>query len=233
MEGLVARPTSSRHPASTGIAALDALLPEGGLPRGQAIEWTGPRSCGKTALLRTTLEHLHGTGEPVAIVDSARTLYAPDWTSFEGGAPFWVIRPAEPGEAIWCADLLLRSGAFGAVALELYEASNGEASNGEARAISTGRGLSRSLVVRLQRLAEDAGAVLMVVGNLPLASVRLRFRSARVEPIEDGPFGPTLPSLRPVWVELGKGGSREIPILCPVPPQRSVQPSARDRKGPK
>lgn len=197
----------------TGIPPLDDLLPGHGLPRGRAVEWLGPRSCGKTAVLRAALGRLHGRGEAVAVVDPSRTLYAPDWAELAGRTPFWVVRPARPEEVAWCADLLLRSGAFGAVALE------------------TGLALPRPVTVRLQRLAEETDSLFLVVGELPLAALRLRFRPGRLEPVVDTSFGTPLPPLRPVWAGLGKGGEREVPILCPVPPDRAPRPAARDRKG--
>lgn len=194
------------------------------MPRGQAVEWRGPRSCGKTALLRATLAHLHDAGEPVAVVDRGHTLFAPDWVGLHGtGESFWVVRPPEPTDAVWCADLLLRSGAFGAVALEI--------DTGGPELDAPMPSLSRSVIVRLQRLAEDAGAVFVVIGALPMAALRLRFSPGRMEPMRSF-FGPVLPAIRPVWVGLGKGGSGEIPILCPSLPRRDLQPLVRDRKGP-
>ena len=86
-------------PVPTGTP-LDALLPEGGLPRGQAIEWLGPRSCGKMTLLHATLRRLHAAGEPVAIIDTGHTLYAPDWAALVGEEAFWVVRPPERREAL-------------------------------------------------------------------------------------------------------------------------------------
>lgn len=200
---------------STGIHRLDGLLPHGGLPRGRAVQWWGVRSCGKTALLRGALIERCGAGDSVAWVDARRTLYAPDWTPLvETGGRFWAVRPPEVREASWCADLLLRSGAFDAVVLE-----------GGAGA------LSRSTAVRLQRLAGESGSALLVVGEVPVAALRLRFRPARIEPLRPSPFGPFLPRLRPVWVRVEKGRSEEIPVLCPLPPDRSFPSPARDRKG--
>lgn len=207
---------------STGIAALDALLPRGGLPRGAATEWRGPRSCGKTSLLRATLARRRDAGEPVALIDATRTLHAPDWTGLEeGSGSFWMLRPSPGTEASRCADLLLRSSAFGTVALMLGEAP-----------LAAGARLRRSGAVRLRRLAEEAGAVFLVVGELPLAALRIRFRAARVDPVTDVPFGPFLPALRPVWVRVGERGSAEVPVLCPRPPRRRRAPPPRDRKGP-
>lgn len=213
---------------STGIPQLDALLPGGGLPRGRAVEWAGPRSCGKTTVLRSALERLYETGEAVAVVDASRTLYAPDWAGLSGGGPFWVVR-APRREAAWCADLLLRSGAFGAVALGIGV----DVLPGDGGARPRRGELPRGVAVRLQRLAEEAGAVFVVVGELPLAALRLRFRPGRLEPVGRSPFGPILPPVRPVWARVGEGRSCEVPILCPAPPDRSVRPPARDRKGPR
>ena len=227
-------PGAGGEVAPTGVDPLDELLPRGGLPRGEAVEWRGPRSCGKTALLRSVLARLRARGESVALVDARRTLYAPDWAPLTGeDSGFWVVRPSDPAEASWCADLLLRSGAFGGVAL----IPGGEASpaTGEDR----GRGdrdgapaLGRSAVVRLQRLAEDSGALFVAAGRLPVAALRLRFRPGRVEPVGKRLFGPFLPGFRPLWVRLpGSGGRREVPVLCPELPRRQASAPGRDRKG--
>lgn len=207
----------------TGIVTLDTLLPGGGLPRGQVVEWVGSRSSGKTTLLRATLAGLRGTGESIALIDPARSLYAPDWAELvTGEGRFWVIRPPDSAEAAWCADLILRSGAFGAVALLA-----------STHAVTAGEGsplLRRAVTVRLQRLAEEANAVFLTVGHVPLAALRLSFRPGRVAPVREA-FGPVLPSVRPIWVRVGKRGAVEVPLLCPVSPSWRPE-SARDRKGP-
>ncbi len=205
---------ASSSVVQTGISPLDALLPQGGLPRGRTTEWTGSRSSGKTTLLRAMLERVRGTGESVAIVDADRTLYAPDWAGLETGAGrFWIIRPPSEQEAIWCTDLILRSGAFGSVTL------------------SHDSVMRRPVTVRLQRLAEEADAVFITLGEVPVAALRLRFRPGRIEPVISRPFGPFLPSLRPIWIQVGAGGKTEVPILCP-PPFRWRCETSRDRKGP-
>ncbi len=221
IEDVTSRPASVVEAVSTGIDSLDALLPGGGLPRGRATEWLGPRSCGKMALLHRALRGLHALGEPVAVVDAARTLYAPDWMELlEPGPAFWMVRPP-PGEAVWCADHLLRSGAFGTVVLDT------------AGAVSAPRGVRRSVGVRLQCLAEEAGAVLVMAAELPVAGLRLRFRPGRIRPDLDAPFGPFIPPTRPVWVRVGKGGWVEIPVACPLPLARDpgIRELGRDRKG--
>jgi hypothetical protein len=224
IEGIEARPRTPRGVVPTGLPSLDTLLPEGGLPRGRVVEWTGARSSGKTTLLRATFARLRASGESVAVIDPARTLYAPDWTGLiPGEGRFWVIRPPDAKEAAWCTDLILRSGAFGGVAL----LSTVDGGTGPAGRESL---LRRSVTVRLQRLAEEASAVFVTVGSVPLAALRLSFRPGRIEAVR-GSFGPLLPPLRPIWVRVGKRGGVEVPLLCPMFAPWGPEP-ARDRKGP-
>ena len=220
IEDVENRPSIDVETVPTGLVALDDVLPGGGLPRGRATEWLGPRSCGKMALLRQALCAIHDFGEPVAVVDAPRTLYAPDWVGrSERSTAFWIVRPPQ-GEAAWCADLLLRSGAFGAVVLD-------------------GAGLSpvpmrHGIAVRLQRLAEEAGSILIMITELPVAGLRLRFLPGRVRPELAAPFGPFIPPVRPVRVQVGNTNWVEIPVACPVPFPRGLVGRAfiRDRKGP-
>ncbi len=208
----------------TGLPGLDDLLPHGGLPRGRIVEWTGPPSSGKTAVLRTSLERLRRSGESVALIDGTRGLYAPDWLRLvPGEGEFWIVRPDSAPEAAWCADLLLRSGAFGAVALRVDESM-------KAGGAGTPEMLGRAASVRLQRLAEESASVFVAVGRVAVAALRLGFRPGRVEPLA-GPFGPLLPVVRPVWIRVGKRGDAEVPVLCPVPEPRT-EAVTRDRKGP-
>ena len=225
IERIEARPRVRGPVAPTGMPDLDALLPGGGLPRGSLIEWLGPSSSGKTAVLRTGLARLRLHGESVAWIDTRHTLYAPDWADLVSGAgEFWVVRPRSTGEAAWCADLLLRSGAFGAVAFHVSDRSGG-------RSAVSDQGIRHGAAVRLQRLAEEAGALFVVLGEAPVAALRLGFRPGRVEPVRGVPFGPFLPRTRPVWVRIGKRGGVEVPVLCPLSaPRRTAD--TRDRKGP-
>ena len=223
IEQIESKPRGPGDSVSTGVSSLDTLLPGGGLPRGQVVEWLGPRSSGKTTLLRAAFASLRATGESIAVIDPARSLYAPDWTGLTAGeGRFWVIRPPDPVEAAWCTDLILRSGAFGAVALL--------ASTHTVTPESSDPLLRRGVTIRLQRLAEEANAIFVTVGHVPLAALRLSFRAGRVESVQEA-FGPFLPSIRPIWVRVGKRGSVEVPLLCPVSPPWGPQP-ARDRKGP-
>src|SRR5919204_2510282 len=130
---------------ATGIAALDAALPARGIPRGRLTEVIGERGSGKTAWLRQLVAHTAERGLWVAYVDASRTLAPRDWAG--SGEGVWIVRPPAPARGAWCADVLLRSGAFALVVLDGAPP------------------LSRGVAVRLTRLARDAGAALVVVGE--------------------------------------------------------------------
>ncbi len=172
----------------TGLAALDALL-GGGLPRGRLSELQAPRGQGRTTLLRSLVAHTLATGRWVAIIDAQRTLAPADWARLAspsssgpgsiGRTPppaktvgqseletsrLAVIRPQDPGRAPWCADVLLRSGAYALVVLDGVPA------------------LPRSIVLRLTRLAHDRQVVFLIACDAETAtptvgaSVRLGIR---------------------------------------------------------
>jgi len=126
-----------------GIPALDALL-QLGLPRGQITALDAPLGSGGTALLLALAEATLRADEGVAFVDAARTLAPQAAAHLADLGPFWVIRPRGTESAWWCADVLLRTGAFGLVVVDQATAP------------------SRVVAVRLQRLARDKDAVLVV-----------------------------------------------------------------------
>ncbi len=172
----------------TGLAGLDALL-GGGLPRGRLSELQAPRGQGRTTLMRALVAHTLATGRWVAIIDAQRTLAPADWARLAspsssgpgaiGRTPppsqrtgpsdletsrLAVIRPQDPGRAPWCADVLLRSGAYALVVLDGVPA------------------LPRNIVLRLTRLAHDRQVVFLLACDAETAtptvgaSVRLGIR---------------------------------------------------------
>jgi hypothetical protein len=147
---------SSSPGLPTGLAALDAALP-GGLPRGRLTEIVGARGSGVTTLVRTIVARAIADGSSVAYVDATRTLAPRDWAALalpagpRGEPPLWMVRPTDATRAAWCADVLLRSGAFSLVVLDGAPT------------------LSRAIAVRLTRLARDADATLVVVDGAPAA----------------------------------------------------------------
>jgi hypothetical protein len=122
----------------TGLDALDALLPGGGLARGRLTVWQP--GGGATAVLRSAAEAAVRRGERSAWVDGGGAL----------GADFWrrgpmLVRPGSEREALVSAEELLRSGGFGLVVLS-----------------GVGREAGRE-AVRLSRAARAGGSALVVM----------------------------------------------------------------------
>ena len=140
---------------TTGIAALDAALQGGGLPRGRLTEIVGSTGSGKTTLVRAMVEAAVADHRWVAYVDAQRTLDARDWVHLGDAEGMWMIRPHDATRAAWCADVLLRSGAFALVVLDGAPT------------------LTKSAAVRLTRLARDSGAALVMLGDRTGAASQL------------------------------------------------------------
>jgi hypothetical protein len=122
----------------TGSAALDTLLPGGGLARGRVTLWRP--GGGATALLRGSCEAVLAQGERSAWIDMAGTQ----------GADFWrtgplLLRPSSERQGLSCAEELLRSGGFALVV------------------VSGGRREAAREAVRLSRDARAGGAALVLV----------------------------------------------------------------------
>jgi hypothetical protein len=109
---------------SSGIAAMDALT--GGLPRGSLTEICGPASSGRTTLLLAALAAATRRGECCAVVDASDALDPQSAVAagVELSRLLWVRcgenSPEKSLEQLLRAtDLLLESGGFGMIALDL------------------------------------------------------------------------------------------------------------------
>jgi recombination protein RecA len=126
---------------STGVPAIDALT--GGLPRGALTEIVGPASSGRTSLLLSTLAQATARQEACTLVD-ASDAFDPEsavaagidlkrllWIRCRATNGILGPRAAKPGkktdpgahveQALKTADLLLQSGGFGVVVLDLSD----------------------------------------------------------------------------------------------------------------
>jgi recombination protein RecA len=139
----------------TGIVALDAALQGGGLPRGRLSELVGPAGSGKTTIARAIVEAMVAERGWVAYVDAQHTLDARDWVHLGDAEGVWMIRPHDAQRSTWCADVVLRSGAFALVVLDGAPV------------------LTKSNAVRLTRLARDANCALLVLGDHAGAATQL------------------------------------------------------------
>lgn len=204
----------------TGLEALDRLLPRGGLPRGQVTEWVVARSGGSATLLRRLVLHWARPDEKVALVDAGRTLAAADWVVARSTA-LTFVRPPEPGDGPWCAELLLRVGGFSLVVLDGVE-------------------LRSRAAQRLSHLARESDSALLVIrptwapghgGRGGLATVRLQLAPA--SPTLTGP-GKTPPGRATVTAALIKGGSpAQVEVSRETVPTHwlCVHPLVPDRRG--
>ncbi|HVK50822.1 MAG TPA: translesion DNA synthesis-associated protein ImuA [Pseudoxanthomonas sp.] len=101
---------------STGHAALDALLPQGGWPRRALTELLLPADgVGELALLMPTLARLSQAGGTVAVIAPPYIPYAPAWQVAGMALEQLAIIEASPRDALWAFEQCLRSGACAAV----------------------------------------------------------------------------------------------------------------------
>ncbi len=119
---LAVRPAPEMVPS--GIAAMDALT--GGLPRGCLTEICGPASSGRTTLLLAALAAATRRGECCAVVDASDALdpQSAAAAGVELDRLLWVRCGENSPEhrleqLLRATDLLLESGGFGLIALDL------------------------------------------------------------------------------------------------------------------
>jgi protein ImuA len=101
---------------STGVAALDGLLPEHGLTRGSLSEWIAAEDGSgaiELALRVAARAQSHG---PVIVVDRQQQLYAPAMaaTGVRLGATI-LVRPESQADELWAIEQALRCSGVGAV----------------------------------------------------------------------------------------------------------------------
>ena len=219
----------------TGVAALDAVLVGGGLPRGRLTEIVGPTGSGKTTLTRAIVESTVAAHGWVAYVDAQRTLDARDWVHLGDTEGVWIIRPRDAGRAAWCADILLRSGAFALVVLDGAPM------------------LTKSAAVRLTRLARESNAAFVVLGDRVGAASQLggavRLLVERTTPgkrrhpppptphsppVGSGEWGVGGSATRTIAVRVEKGGTlRTVEVRCAIGVARRLctHPEVPDRRG--
>ena len=117
---LQAAPRSYLATLRTGVSAFDALLPAGGLPLGQAVELCGEAASGRTGLALRAVGAAHRERRLCAYVDGPRELYPPAAAAMGVDLTRLLIaRPQQPGQLVWTALQLARSGAFACVVLDL------------------------------------------------------------------------------------------------------------------
>ncbi|HXY19701.1 MAG TPA: hypothetical protein VEH83_06855 [Gemmatimonadales bacterium] len=222
-----------RRGLAFGIPALDTALPAG-VPRGQITALDAPLGSGGTTLLLALAEATLRSDEGVALVDAERSLAPQAAAHLAALGSFWVVRPRAHESAWWCADVLLRTGAFGLVIVDRVPAP------------------ARRVAVRLQRLAHDKDSALVVrvtqaAGRQDRSGYQTSAYGAAmvlaVEPAARSPgFVPALPGWGGAWpaarrlrVTTLKGGApraAEVTVGVPLPDRLRPHWAVRDRRAP-
>ena len=146
----------TRGTETTGLTALDAILPDGGFQRGRLGVWApGP---GAAALLRAACLRVVAEGERSAWIDVTHTVTGAYWR--EGPL---LIRPDTSVAGLRAAEELARSGGFALVILD-------------------GADPDTTAMVRLSRAAHEGGSALVLLTHTTaLASLRLASRPLPAE----------------------------------------------------
>ena len=152
-------------------------------PRGRITEITGARSSGRTTLLHALLAASTGRGECAVLVDTGDA-FDPSSAAAAGvklDKLIWIRCGGTVEHALRAADLVIHAGGFGAVAIDLADA--------------TPRQLQRippTAWFRFRRAVEPASTVLAVISQQPLtkscAAVLVRMRRRRASFTGGRPF---------------------------------------------
>jgi hypothetical protein len=177
----------------------------------------GAPSSGKTGALRTLVAAVRRTGVAVAWIDGEAELVAADWVDDGAAAPLWVVRPPIQAEALFCAEIVLRTQCFGLVVVE-------------------GGSIASKVGVRLQRLARQSSAALVHV-RAPerrkgrVVAQRMAFAPAP-PPVPANPLAARAPLSWPIDIERGRGGparSARLTLVEAVPNRLTVYDYGPDR----
>lgn len=149
------REKSTAETISTGVPEVGRIT--NGFPRGAITEILGPASSGRTSLLHSALAASTVRLEVCALVDASDAASAA-----RAGADFdqllWIRCGSNVGRAIKATDLLLQSGGFGLVALDL-----GDVPSQQSRRIQL------SWWFRFKRAVENTRTALIVISRDPNA----------------------------------------------------------------
>lgn len=159
---LQAAPRSYLATLRTGVEEVDALLPSGGFPLGQAVELCGEAASGRTSLALRAVAAAHRERRLCAWVDGPKELYPPAAAAMGVDlSRLLIIRPKEPSQLAWTAVQLARSGAFACVVLDLNLGLGAGAAGGK----SSGVRLSLAEGKKLADAAFRGGSLLLLLSS--------------------------------------------------------------------
>jgi len=153
----LALPLGWRHPADpdclpTGIEGID-------FPRGRISEIAGPSSSGRTSLLDSLLASATSRGEHCVLIDTRDSFDPPSAAAYGVRLEklIWIRCRGNAEHALRAADLVLHSGGFGVVALDLADV--------------PAAGLNRippTAWFRFRRVVEPTPTIFVVLANRPV-----------------------------------------------------------------
>jgi protein ImuA len=174
------RPARREGVLSCGRPDLEALLPGGGFARGALSSLCGGPASGKTGVALSALREAQDGGGLVAFVDGRGELYPP--AALELGvnlARLLIVRP-EPARGsvlpgLWAAEVLLASGAFPAVVIDV-----------SLRGVPSAR--AEPMLRRLRAAAEKGGAAALLLSGPgdPAIPAAVRIDLDALRPAEGG-----------------------------------------------
>jgi protein ImuA len=162
IRGIERRPARGGGLLPSGHPEVDARLPGGGFPRGTLVDLAGGPASGRTRLALSTLREAQRGAGLAAFVDGRHELYPPAARALGVELDrLLIVRPGERGDAragaealpgLWAAEVLLGSGAFAAVAVDV-----------SLRGVPGAR--AEAMLRRLRAAAEKGGTVALWIGS--------------------------------------------------------------------
>jgi protein ImuA len=174
------RPARREGVLACGLPEVEARLPGGGFPRGCLSSLRGGPASGKTGVALSTLRQSQAGGGLAAFVDGRGEFYPP--AALAMGVDLVRLLIVRPGTArgevlpgLWAAEVLLGSGAFSAVAIDV-----------PLRGVPAAR--AEPMLRRLRAAAEKGGAVALLLSGpgdpaIP-AAVRIDLDAVRLAEVE-------------------------------------------------
>jgi protein ImuA len=181
------RPARREGLLASGRPEVDALLPGGGFPRGALSALSGGPASGKTGVALRVLREAQAGGSLAAFVDGRGEFYPPAALAMGVDLTRLLIVRPERGPArgdraardastpgLWAAEVLLASGAFGAVAIDV-----------PLHALPASR--AEAMLRRLRSAAEKGGSVALLLaasgGPAIPAALRIDLDGVRSLPV--------------------------------------------------
>ncbi len=172
------RPARREGVLACGSSEVEALLPGGGFARGAISSLCGGPASGKTLVALSALREAQAGGGLAAFVDGRGELYPPAALSLGVDLTRLLIVRPEPSRGavlpgLWAAEVLLGSGAFPAVAIDV-----------SLRGVPAAR--AEPLLRRLRAAAEKGGAAALLLSGpgdpaIP-AALRIDLDAVRFRP---------------------------------------------------